>query len=91
MPQVIIANTLKVGFVAFLTEAGDWSNDIAEGAVAENEADAETLLATAKIAEQQCEVIDPYLIEINIEDGRRVPTDYREYIRAWGPSVPIPS
>ena len=91
MTQVIIANELKNGFVVFLTEANHWSNDIAEGAIAKDVADAESLLKKAKIAEQNCEVIDPYLIEINIENGRRVPTEYREFIRAHGPSVPIPS
>jgi hypothetical protein len=91
MPQVIIANTLADGFVVFLTESGDWSADIAACAVAETETDAEHLLATAKQKEQQNEVIDPYLIEIELKDGQRIPTEYREFIRASGPTVPIPS
>ena len=41
--------------------------------------------------EQNNEVIDPYLIPIEVEDGLRKPTKYREDIRAMGPSVPIPS
>jgi hypothetical protein len=91
MPQVIIANKLTNGFVVFLTDAGDWSAQIAHGALAEDEATAEALLAKAKQAEQNNEVIDPYLIEVNIENGNRVPAEYREYIRACGPSVPIPT
>lgn len=90
MPQVIIANKLTNGFVVFLTETGDWSTQIADGALAEDDATAETLLARAKQAEQDNEVIDPYLIEVKIENGKRVPTEYREFIRACGPSVPIP-
>jgi hypothetical protein len=88
---MIIANTLADGFVVFLTEAHGWTNDIAEGAVAETDEQAAALLAAAKQAEQNNEVIDPYLIPIEIEAGERKPTEYREYIRATGPSVPIPS
>ena len=91
MLQVIIANKLTNGFVVFLTDAGDWSAQIADGALAEDESTADALLAKAKQAEQNNEVIDPYLIEVSIENGSRVPTEYREYIRALGPSVPIPT
>jgi hypothetical protein len=91
MPQVIIANKLTDGFVVFLTSAGDWSNEIAAAAVAEDDAAAAVLLAQGKRAEQNNEVIDPYLIEISVREGKRIPTEYREYIRACGPSVPIPS
>ncbi|MCP4001146.1 MAG: DUF2849 domain-containing protein [Gammaproteobacteria bacterium] len=91
MSQMIIANTLADGFVVFLTEAHSWTNDITKGAVAETDEQAESLLTAAKQAEQTNVVIDPYLIPINIEDGLRKPTEYREYIRATGPTVPIPS
>jgi hypothetical protein len=89
--QMIIANTLADGFVVFLTGDNSWSNDIAAGAIAETDAQAEQLLSTAKQAESDNLVIDPYLIPIEIEDGVRKPTEYREYIRATGPTVPIPS
>jgi hypothetical protein len=89
--QMIIANTLIDGFVVFLTETHGWTNDIADGAVADDAAAAEALLAAAKTAEQDNVVIDPYLIPIEIEDGVRKPTEYREYIRANGPSVKPPS
>jgi hypothetical protein len=88
---MIIANTLSDGFVVFLTEAGGWSNDIAAGALAESDAAAATLLETAKAAEANNVVLDPYLIPVVLEDGQRKPTEYREYIRAYGPSVPIPT
>ncbi len=91
MPQMIIANTLSDGFVVFLREDGSWASDIAEGALAETDAEAEALLATAKQSEADNVVIDPYLIPVEIDNGERKPTEYREYIRATGPSVPIPS
>jgi hypothetical protein len=88
---MIIANTLIDGFVVFITDDNGWTNDIQQGAVAESDAAAEMLLTAAKQAETDNLVIDPYLIPIEIADGQRRPTEYREYIRATGPSVPTPS
>jgi len=90
MLQVIIANKLQDGFVVFLTEAGDWSNRIADAALASDESAGARLLEQAKAAESANQVIDPYLIDITIENDKRIPTEYREYIRAVGPTVPIP-
>ena len=59
--------------------------------MATTEEEAAGLLAAAKQAEADNIVIDPYLIPVELVDGRRTPTEYREYIRAHGPSVPIPS
>jgi sulfite reductase (NADPH) hemoprotein beta-component len=91
MLQMIIANTLADGFVVFLTEDNSWTNDIAAGALAETDEQAESLLNLAKQAEQANLVIDPYLIPVELDAGLRKPTEYREYIRAMGPTVPIPS
>jgi hypothetical protein len=91
MLQMIIANTLADGFVVFLTDENTWTNDIAAGAVAATDEQAENLLEWAKQAEQNNLVIDPYLIPVELDDGLRKPTEYREYIRAMGPTVPIPS
>lgn len=91
MPQMIIASCLADGFVVFLTGDGDWSRDIGAGALAEDDGQAEALLATARLAEADNQVVDPYLIQVAVEAGVRKPTEYREYIRAHGPSFPIPS
>ena len=91
MAQILIANSLVDGFVVFLTATGDWSNDIAAAAVAENDGDAEALLNTAQAAEAANRVIDPYLIAVDISGAEPRPTEYREYIRAHGPSISIPS
>ena len=89
--QMIIANTLKDGFVVFLAEDGSWTAAIESGAIAETDERAANLLTTAKEAEAANVVIDPYLIPVEIEDGRPRPVEYREYIRATGPSIPIPA
>ena len=89
--QMIIANALSDGFVVFMTEDRGWTRDIAEGALLESDAAAEELLAAAKDAETRNEVIDPYLIPVQVENGRPAPLEYREYIRANGPSIRLPA
>ncbi len=88
--QMIIANTLTEGLVVFLTADGGWTPAIAAGAVANSDEEAAALLAQAKQSEQANRVIDPYLIPVAISNGIRQPTEYREFIRATGPTVPIP-
>lgn len=91
MPQIVIANSLADGFVVFLTDRNDWSNDVADAAVAADELAAAGLLAAAVRDEQNNRVVDPYLIDVELDDGVPRPLEYREFIRANGPSVAIPS
>ncbi|HJP04248.1 MAG: hypothetical protein CL799_13495 [Chromatiales bacterium] len=88
---MIIANSLPNGFVVFLTAENGWAHDIDKGVIAESDAEADAMLRTAKQAEHDCAVVDPNLITVEIVDGQPCPTEYREYIRATGPSVPTPS
>ena len=91
MPQIVIANSLADGFVVFLTAQNEWSGDIADAAVANDESAAAALLATGVAAEQGNRVVDPYLIDVELDGAIPRPLEYREYIRAHGPSVDIPS
>ncbi len=91
MPRIIIANSLHDGFVVFLTADHHWSGAIADAAVADDEATAAALLDTARRAEAANQVVDPYLIEVDKGGDLPRPVEYREYIRAFGPSVAIPS
>jgi hypothetical protein len=85
MEQMIIANRLRDGLVVFLGPRGDWVEDISEGLLID-EKSAQVELEKAHGDEKNCLVIDPYLIEIVTEGGRRRPAVYREEIRAFGPS-----
>ena len=87
MPQMIIANRLRDGAVVFLAASEAWEPKIAAGAVIENEADATRLMALAKRHETECQVIDPQLIEVEVDGGSPRPTAIREAIRAFGPTV----
>jgi hypothetical protein len=87
MPQMIIANRLRDGVVVFLAPGEAWEPAIAAGAVIDNDADAARLLAVAKRHESECQVVDPTLIEVEVQDGKLRPTAIREAVRAFGPTV----
>jgi hypothetical protein len=87
MPQMIIANRLRDGAVVFLSPREGWETSIEAGAVIEDEARALELLGIAKRQETECQIIDPQLIEVAVEEGKRRPTAIREAIRAFGPTV----
>lgn len=90
MPQIVIANSLTDGFVVFLTENHAWSGNVADAALASDDSSAAQLLKAAQQAEQNNVVIDPYLIEVEVNGAGPKPLEYREYIRAYGPSIKLP-
>jgi hypothetical protein len=49
------------------------------------------LLEAALLAEKNNVVIDPYLIEVEVNGAGPKPVEYREYIRAFGPTVKLPA
>jgi hypothetical protein len=87
MPQMIIANRLADGVVVFLDPRENWEPSIGLGALIDGDTEAQRLLAVAKRHEAECRVIDPTLIEVEIENGQPRPTAIREAIRAFGPTV----
>jgi hypothetical protein len=87
MPQMIIANRLTDGRVVFLVSPGQWDTAIGVGAVIEDETQGQGLLEAAKQDAARCLVIDPILIQVLVADGHVRPTEIREVIRAFGPTV----
>ena len=77
--KVVTANRLADGAVVFRRTDGDWSLRIEEAAATADGAD---LLAAAEKDAAASLIVAPYLIDL--ADG--APTDYRERIRAYGPS-----
>lgn len=87
--QIMTASKLSDGTVVFLGYDGLWIPDIDDARIVEREEDRADLQAEAG---QSRDVIDPYLIDVEVtsieELGRSVrPTKYRERIRAFGPST----
>jgi uncharacterized protein DUF2849 len=88
MPQMIIANRLVDGAVVFLGLGEIWTTAIASGAVLEDDAEAQRLLAAVKQLEARSPVIDPQVIQVKLDnDGVLRPVEIRELIRAFGPTV----
>ena len=85
--QMVIASRLSDGRVVFMDADAGWADSIDSGVLAETEAEAERLMTGAEQAVASCEIVDPYLIEVVVTDGRRVPAEIREAIRAFGPSI----
>ena len=88
MPQMIIANRLVDGAVVFLALGESWTTEIGAGVVIEDDAEAQRLLAAVKQLEARSPVIDPQAIQVKRDDaGVMRPTEIRELIRAFGPTV----
>jgi hypothetical protein len=88
MSQMIIANRLVDGAVVFLAPGESWTTTIASAAVIEDDAEAQRLLGAVKQLEARSPVVDPQLIQVKVDaDGVTRPTEIRELIRAFGPTV----
>lgn len=86
--QVLTANRLRDGAVAYRTSAGDWVTEIGAAEIARDAASAEKLTAAGAADVAARIVVGPYLIEVAVTEGVVAPTSYREIIRASGPSIP---
>lgn len=84
--QIVTANRLRDGLVVYLAKDDAWSEWITDGRVAASEEESAELVAIAERAVEQQVVIDPYLIDVSIEEGTVRPVRYRELIRARGPT-----
>src|SRR5579885_671413 len=84
--KIAIANRLRDGRVVYLGSDG-WATEIGAAEIAASDAAAEALQARARQSIGQCEIVDPYLIEVVERDGVLSPVDWRERIRTLGPTV----
>ncbi len=80
----ITASDLRDGEAVFWAR-GAWVKRFADAELFDAPAPIETALAQAKA--QATVVVDPYAIDLAMEDGVAVPTSYRERVRALGPTV----
>ncbi len=85
--QMVLASRLTDGRTVFLTANGRWVEEIAEGALAADEAAAQVLLQAARLAEARNTIVEPYLISVRNAGGQRQPVSFREAIRSAGPTV----
>jgi hypothetical protein len=85
---MLIANRLGDGLVVFRAPDGAWVESIEDGALVDDEASGE-LLEAGRIDEQNNLIIDPNLIAVGLQSGKRRPEQIREAIRAAGPTIEV--
>ena len=82
--RAVTGNRLGDGEVVFWNDGG-WREAFADIELFEEPAEADAALAAAQ--GQPTVIVDPYLIEVKVEDGLPVPIAYRERVRALGPTI----
>ena len=86
-PQVVTANHLASGDVVYLTAAADWSRDIGDASIVPNAEAGAALLAVAQAQAKMNIVVEPYLIPVDAGATPPRPIQFRERIRAAGPTT----
>ncbi len=85
--KVVTANRLIDGLVIFIGDGPAWVTDIAEASVFDDGPQLDEALAFGAAEVTARRIVDPYAVDVTIEDGRPVPERLRELIRARGPTV----
>ncbi|MBP7066588.1 DUF2849 domain-containing protein [Ferrovibrio sp.] len=86
-PQIVTANHLARGDAVYLTRDFTWSRSIAQAVVAPDEGAAADLLAEANLQAARNIVVAPYLVPVLPGSQPPVPVQFRERIRASGPTT----
>lgn len=83
--QAITANDLITGEAVF-RRGGAWAERLEQ---ADLYADADAAAEALAGAAEPTRVVDPYLIDLRLQDAVAIPVSYRERIRALGPSTQL--
>ena len=83
-PKVVAANDLLKGDAVWLTESDDWTRNIKEAELIEDEAVADDRLLFAIL--QPGVVVGPYLVDAKPGPNGPEPVHFREAFRTRGPS-----
>lgn len=86
-PQLVTANDLKTGDVVYLTQSAGWSRRIADASIVPNAEAGAALLAVAEAQAKMNIVVAPYLIPVDTAVVPPRPVQFRERIRAEGPTT----
>ena len=83
MPSVVTANRLTDGIVIYLAADGEWTEEIANARVADDEAETKAPEAIADNAVRERLVVSAYPMPVGLkDDGAIDPLSVRERIRA---------
>lgn len=86
-PQLILANRLDDGRAVFLTPSGEWSKQVSEAAVANNEEELTGLLAVAQAAEVSNQVVSVTPVAADVSGDTVAPAHIKFAMQSRGPSV----
>jgi hypothetical protein len=86
-PRVLTANLLREGVVVFLGAGGAWAPSLERALIAHSQDDVARLEAQGGYSAQENLIVDPYLIEVETAGSTLTPVEFRERMRARGPSV----
>jgi hypothetical protein len=85
LPAILVANDLLDGDVVFAAADG-FTRDPRQARIATDDATADALQVFAAQAYARGQIVDPYLVDVEIHGGAPVPRHYREKLRLLGPS-----
>ncbi len=85
--QVVTANRLSDGVVVYLDEAGGWTERLGAAAALSGAEALAAAIETAKRAEADQIVVEPYPIDVARDGASLRPLRLRERIRAEGPTI----
>ncbi len=86
-PIAFTGNRLLDGETVWLGQNGIWVDNIDLALVARSAETLATASAQAAQADADNHVVEPYQIDVALEDGVVTPVKFRERIRASGPTV----
>ena len=82
--QILTANSLHSGGVVFLSKEGKWSTYISKAWVSDNSEMVQLFESLGSRAVKNQLIVEPYLLDISIENGLPTPIRFREQIRVNG-------
>jgi len=85
--KILTANDLHSGGVVFATANGDWSSFISQALLSDNADTNEKLETCGQHAVERQLVVEPFFIDVTIENSLPRPVRFREQLRVNGPSV----
>jgi hypothetical protein len=85
--QALTANRLLDGEVVYRTVQNDWSEDFAQARIFGDDSEAKAALEAAAVDIAGGVVVEVYLFDVILEEGRARPASVREVIRTLGPTV----
>jgi hypothetical protein len=85
--KILTANDLHSGGVVFATRDNNWSPFISQAHLSNDNETHDKLVSIGNQAVSSQIIVEPFLIDITIENGVPVPVRFREQLRVYGPSV----